>query len=78
MVNPILPRTVGDLIMILESLPQDLPILVSGYESGIEPSPQNYDPFCHKYYGSDRHSGPNEHLTPVSEAILRSLWITED
>lgn len=29
-------RTVGDLIRILESLPPDMPILVSGYESGYE------------------------------------------
>jgi hypothetical protein len=31
-----MPCTVVELIRILESLPQDMPILVSGYESGYE------------------------------------------
>lgn len=31
-----LPQTVGELIRILEAFPQDLPIMVSGYESGYE------------------------------------------
>jgi len=34
--NAAKPLTVGDLIKILASLPQDIPILVSGYESGYE------------------------------------------
>ena len=36
MMNATKTRTVADLIRILESLPQDMPILVSGYESGYE------------------------------------------
>jgi hypothetical protein len=34
--NPTKSLTVGDLIRILEALPQDIPIFVSGYESGYE------------------------------------------
>ena len=37
-----LPQTVGDLIKVLESLPQDMPILVSGYESGFESFTEPY------------------------------------
>ena len=42
MENPTLPLTVGELISILESLPQDLPVFVSGYESGFENFHQPY------------------------------------
>jgi len=34
--NPTKSITVGDLIRILETLPQDMPIFVSGCESGYE------------------------------------------
>jgi len=51
MENLILPRTVGDLIRLLESLPQDIPILVSGYESGFE---NFHEPYV-------------AHLTPVPD-----------
>ncbi|TRZ74413.1 MAG: hypothetical protein D4R93_06625 [Deltaproteobacteria bacterium] len=39
---PTLSYTVGELIRLLESLPPDLPILVSGYESGFENFYQPY------------------------------------
>lgn len=34
--NKIFHYRVGDLVAILQKLPQDLPVLVSGYESGFE------------------------------------------
>ena len=34
--NNIFHYTVGQLVEILQSLPQDLPVLTSGYESGFE------------------------------------------
>lgn len=34
--NKIFHFTVGQLVEILQSLPQDLPVLTSGYESGFE------------------------------------------
>ena len=34
--NTTTPCKVAELIKVLESLPQDMPILISGYESGFE------------------------------------------
>jgi hypothetical protein len=42
--NKIFHYTVGQLIEILQTLPQDLPVLTSGYESGFSKflSPRNF------------------------------------
>ncbi len=37
--------TVGELIKVLKEYPQDMPVIVSGYESGYE---NFYHPFVHK------------------------------
>ncbi len=71
--------TVGELVDILQTLPQDLPVLTSGYESGFE---NFYPPEIvklkhlpeNKYYEGEFQDADEKDQDTFQAVILQRLW----
>jgi len=71
--------TVGELVDILQTLPQDLPVLTSGYESGFE---NFYPPKIvalkhqpeNKYYEGEFQEADEKDKNIFQAVILQRLW----
>ena len=74
--------SVGQLIEILQSLPQDLPVLTSGYESGFE---NFYPPKIvalkhqpeNKYYEGELQEADEKDQDTFPAIILQRVWRDE-
>ena len=77
-VNNTMPYTVKDLIAILTKFPQDLPVLVSGYESGFECfyEPEILDLVYNNdtmYYDGEYQLSSEGEITDVTAVVLQRV-----
>jgi len=77
-VNNTMPYTVKDLIAILTKFPQDLPVLVSGYESGFECfyEPEILDLVYNNdtmYYDGEYQLSSEGEITDVTAVVLQRI-----